>query len=364
MPWELTGNSGINPTSNFLGTGDNQPLVIKTNNTERVRVTPTGDVGIGTTNPARTLDIAASSGSTELVIRDNTRPVDQRAWRLMNNTQVLSIEAVNDALSGGKNVINFTRDGLIGIWTKSPQYALHLKTPWGILGLDTEGVNQHSGIRLLENGAVKWHIWNDGSASGNRLNINSDTGLGMQIAQDGTAVFGRDIRLENPNGATIYSRQRLHVHGEELLYLLNKAGVVIGKEWGGNGNLSVQGNVTAGTLQVRGLVHSTAEGFKFPDGSVQTTATLRGPQGPAGPQGPKGEQGLQGPPGPAVKTSAVCVSGQPVANGGRTCSCSGKTVSIVSSPCRVTSDTGSCEAISNYHLSFEQKGQCCVCAPS
>jgi hypothetical protein len=246
MPWDLTGNTGITPTTNFLGTRDNQPLAIRTNNTEKVRVTPSGNLGIGTTNPTRTLDIAASTGSTELVIRDNSRPVDQRAWRLMNNTQVLSIEAVTDALSGGKNVINFTRNALIGIGTKSPQYALHLKTEWGILGLDTQGVNQHSGIRLHENGAVKWHIWNDGSATGNRLNINSDTGLGMQIAQDGTAGFGRDIRLETPNGATIYARSRLHVHGEELLYILNKAGAVIGKEWGGNGNLSVQGNVTVG----------------------------------------------------------------------------------------------------------------------
>lgn len=42
----------------------------------------------------------------------------------------------------------------------------------------------------------------------------------------------------------IYSRQRMHIHGEELLYLLNKAGVIIGKEWGGNGNLQVQGNIS------------------------------------------------------------------------------------------------------------------------
>jgi lysophospholipase L1-like esterase len=46
----------------------------------------------------------------------------------------------------------------------------------------------------------------------------------------------------------------------------------------------------------------------FPDGSVQTSATVQGPQGPVGPtgpqgpdgpQGPQGAQGLQGPQGPA-----------------------------------------------------------------
>ena len=44
-------------------------------------------------------------------------------------------------------------------------------------------------------------------------------------------------------GQTIEGLGRLHMFGPELLYILNKSGVVIGKEWGGNGNLSVQGNL-------------------------------------------------------------------------------------------------------------------------
>ena len=35
----------------------------------------------------------------------------------------------------------------------------------------------------------------------------------------------------------------MHISGSERLYLLNKDGVIIGKEWGGNGNLQVQGNI-------------------------------------------------------------------------------------------------------------------------
>ena len=36
---------------------------------------------------------------------------------------------------------------------------------------------------------------------------------------------------------------RIHVYGGERLYLLNKDGVIVGREWGGSGNLSVQGNI-------------------------------------------------------------------------------------------------------------------------
>src|SRR5512133_3649272 len=38
MPWQLTGNAGTNPNTNFLGTTDNQPLVIKVNSTESLRL--------------------------------------------------------------------------------------------------------------------------------------------------------------------------------------------------------------------------------------------------------------------------------------------------------------------------------------
>jgi hypothetical protein len=50
----------------------------------------------------------------------------------------------------------------------------------------------------------------------------------------------------------ITGKDRLHITGPELLYLLNKNGIIIGKEWGGNGNLTVQGNATVnGTITER-----------------------------------------------------------------------------------------------------------------
>src|SRR5215217_1565981 len=42
MPWELTGNSGTDPATNFLGTSDNQPLVIRTTGAEALRIPATG----------------------------------------------------------------------------------------------------------------------------------------------------------------------------------------------------------------------------------------------------------------------------------------------------------------------------------
>jgi hypothetical protein len=57
--WKLNGNAGTTAT-HFLGTTGSQPLVIKTNNTEALRVLPNGYVGIGNNNPQARLDVNGS----------------------------------------------------------------------------------------------------------------------------------------------------------------------------------------------------------------------------------------------------------------------------------------------------------------
>jgi hypothetical protein len=65
--WNTTGNAGSNPATNFLGTTDDQPLVVRTNNTEKVRVTGIGSVGIGTNNPVVKLQIMDTVDPTMLI---------------------------------------------------------------------------------------------------------------------------------------------------------------------------------------------------------------------------------------------------------------------------------------------------------
>lgn len=68
--WELTGNAGTNPATNFVGTSDNQDLVFRTNNAEEMRIDAGGDVGINNTVPAHILDVEdAKSATTGATVR-------------------------------------------------------------------------------------------------------------------------------------------------------------------------------------------------------------------------------------------------------------------------------------------------------
>jgi hypothetical protein len=78
--WNITGNTGTNPATNFIGTGDAQPLAIRTSNIEQVRVTAAGDVGIGTQNPSSKLNV--NGGSLNV---SNTAPISSSAIKVIND---------------------------------------------------------------------------------------------------------------------------------------------------------------------------------------------------------------------------------------------------------------------------------------
>jgi len=82
--WLLIGNSGTNVATDFIGTTDAIDLITKTNNVERIRVTSTGNVGIGITPTTAlhvggsdpTLTISASLNSRTLILQPSNGAID------------------------------------------------------------------------------------------------------------------------------------------------------------------------------------------------------------------------------------------------------------------------------------------------
>ena len=111
--WTMKGNNTVS-SNNFLGSINKAPLIIKTNNIERLRVTENGWVGIGTATPKAALQVkgqlvvdslSLGNSSTDKLLVAN--PTDGRvkyipASGLTNGVQQYSeIVAVN-----GKNIFS------------------------------------------------------------------------------------------------------------------------------------------------------------------------------------------------------------------------------------------------------------------
>jgi len=61
LAWGLTGNAGTTAATNFIGTTDANDFVIKTNNSEKMRISSAGKVGIGTANTTFPLEVSVPS---------------------------------------------------------------------------------------------------------------------------------------------------------------------------------------------------------------------------------------------------------------------------------------------------------------
>lgn len=99
-----------------------------------------------------------------------------------------------------------------------------------------------------------------------------------EIRANANIVSNKDIIF--PNSTTIGGNQRLHISSGEILYLLPKNGVQIGKEWGGTGDLTVQGNLGVGG-EIRGAIANDQEnGLKLPYGVWMRTRDPKNGQDP------------------------------------------------------------------------------------
>jgi hypothetical protein len=283
MTWLIEGNSNTDENINFLGTTDARPLVVRTDTSERMRVSASGNVGIGTSTPLYRLHVVAPggfgpedsdglslAGNVPLIAQSNSTAIGvinasgRQAFALNvdytgGTTNTRGVPSFYDKYDGNWHHCLSLRNGRVGVNTYDPQATLDVNGDISIMGKHALRGND-TWLRLNQDGKFPSGVHTPGVFAPVSLNVGGMSGWGNPGGGNvwvtgsvgiGTTpgaklhVAGGDIRLEA--GRTFYSPGRLHVHGEELLYILNKAGVVIGREGGGNGNLWVEGEVHLGT---------------------------------------------------------------------------------------------------------------------
>ncbi len=170
--WGLTGNAGTDSALHFLGTTDGKPLIMKTSNAERLRISSDGNIGIGTNTPTARLNVNGSvklenlaNGTTELDVlvlaadgsvykRSMSAAAFQNAIRAINGIQkeTLSLTASASLTTDTVAVENRNADSTIAIYLPVQNGASPDK-PYGLLTL-TDWQKIQSAIQTITIGAV------------------------------------------------------------------------------------------------------------------------------------------------------------------------------------------------------------------
>jgi hypothetical protein len=107
------------------------------------------------------------------------------------------------------------------------------------LGMDvTDKPRAGAALYLHSNGNVGIGFTKPWTIPGQRLTVNGD----MQVGR--VTLTAEKREGDQVASSTVSCNGRLHIDGDERLYLLNTNGVIVSKAWEGNGNLTVEGTLT------------------------------------------------------------------------------------------------------------------------
>ena len=168
-------------------------MVFVTNQTERLRITSGGNVGINESSPGGLLQVGASSGSHVIITPNTGIDVNDGAINLYQaTTNVNAVPFVISSDVGGTETekLRFTAGGKLGIGTNSPDYDLHVYGGGDILIEDNNNGSAHLRLRS-SNGGTDVSNWKIKTGSNNFLYIENDTAGGTsQFTIDNTGKFG------------------------------------------------------------------------------------------------------------------------------------------------------------------------------
>ncbi|MEY9835521.1 hypothetical protein ABH941_000739 [Streptacidiphilus sp. EB103A] len=210
----------------------------------------------------------------------------------------------------------------------------------GVSSNRSPGANQW-GLDFYTGHACRLSITNTGGVG---IGV-TDPGAGARLGVAGNVVLDNTALFGFGNTGEWIMSERHAEQGDNLYGLSLATGHATRLTITNSGNVGIGTTTPGQTLTVQGVIESTVGGIKYPDGTVQTSATRIGIQGDKGRKGATGNQGPQGEAGIAKQSIAIC--------GPNPCNLECAHVAAsVSGPCVVTADSGSCEMFQGY---------CCVC---
>jgi hypothetical protein len=236
--FQIVSDSGENA---LLNNKANTPMIFYTNNTERMRITSAGNVGIGATVPSSKLHIDNALGADVISISDNAGSVrlalGQESSYTGNYIDSKNIDLkLKSALVGGSggNIffqtgtsaastqVTINVSGNVGIGTTSPTRGLTINRSGGFaslnivkgnttnqivyLGTGSSGADDLGLLQLSDGGTVRAQIYTGGNSyfNGGNVGIGTTTpGAKLHVVGD-TYIQGTEYIFKTVNNTTGY----------------------------------------------------------------------------------------------------------------------------------------------------------------
>jgi hypothetical protein len=229
---QLAYNGATNAQSGYIGYDSSSNMTLFTNDTERMRITSGGNVGIGTASPTATLNICSlNSLNSDTIAQVITRSELKIQYRLDDlssmyfgglGSQRGYIQGVNNAENAGSDISINPYGGNVGIGTTSPGASLHVNANnslnEGVAAaiIRQSGASGNNGIVVDVTNTPGIYIadfrQNNSSlvriASNGNLLVGTTTDAGFKLDVNGTGRFkgasaSPTLTLANSTGGTL-----------------------------------------------------------------------------------------------------------------------------------------------------------------
>src|SRR5579883_760548 len=146
--WSTFGNTGTTPSNNYLGTIDSKDFVIKTNNTERMRVLATGQVAINTTSTTHQLHslYTGTTNETAAIYGNASGTTSNQAiavWGDASNTSTSNTGTIGMLATGNGNLTAGQTN--VALQLNDGEFTMGRTTETPSVGSVVEGATGHTG---------------------------------------------------------------------------------------------------------------------------------------------------------------------------------------------------------------------------
>lgn len=244
--WNVTGNSGTTAGTNFIGTTDAVDMVVKTNNTEKVRVSSTGNVGIGTsafdaTFPEKLVVNAGATTSVNAIVGKGS----------INNYLQLNIQNQSAGTNASSDVVATADNG-----NETSNYV-------------DLGINSSLNSSGVMGGANDAYLYN----LGQNFLIGTGTAAKSLIFMTGGTALGTNERMR------INGTGNVGIGNNNPSYKLDVNGAIrTGNASAMNGSIVFSNSTNANTLTLNTGITTASYGLTFPigQGGANTVLTNNG----------------------------------------------------------------------------------------